>query len=49
MNAFCKKNSIELLEAPIHNHIAIGLVERSIQTIKRPLSVSKKHQKKNVI
>ena len=31
---FCNKNNIEIIEAPVNDHRAIGLVERLIQTIK---------------
>ena len=37
IKAFCSQNNIQLIEAPIHNHRAIGLVERLIQTIKNRL------------
>ena len=36
--AFCNQNNIKLIEAPIHHHRAIGLVERLIQTIKNRLA-----------
>ena len=32
------QNNIQLIEAPIHDHRAIGLVERLIQTIKNRLA-----------
>ena len=35
--AFCNQNKIQLIEAPIHDHKAIGLVEGLIQTIKNRL------------
>ena len=34
IKAFYSQNNIQLIQAPIHNHRAIGLVERLIQTIK---------------
>ena len=34
IKTFCNQNNIQLIEAPIHDHRAIGLVERLIQTIK---------------
>ena len=38
INAFCsRQNNIQLIETPIHDHGAIGLVERLIQTIKNRL------------
>ena len=39
--AFCSQNNIQLIEAPIHDHRAIGLVERLIQTIKDRLACIK--------
>ena len=30
---FCNKNNIEIIEAPVNEHRAIGLVERLTQTI----------------
>ena len=41
ITAFCSQNNIQLIEAPIHDHRAIGLVERLIQTIKIRLAVIK--------
>ena len=38
IKAFCGQNNIQLNEAPIHDHRAIGLVERLIQTIKNRLA-----------
>ena len=38
---FCSQNNIQLIEAPIHDHRAIGLVERLIQTIKNRLACIK--------
>ena len=37
IKAFCSQNNIQLIEAPIHDHRAIGLVERLIQAIKSRL------------
>ena len=37
VKTFCSQNNIQLVEAPIHDHRAIGLVERLIQTIKNRL------------
>ena len=34
VKTFCKKNNIEIIEAPVNDHRAIELVERLIQTIK---------------
>ena len=33
VKTFCNKNNIEIIEAPVNDHRAIGLVERLIQTI----------------
>ena len=41
IKTFCNQNNIELIEAPIHDHRAIGLVERLIQTIKNRLACIK--------
>ena len=41
IKAFCNQNNIQLIEAPIHFHRAIGLVERLIQTIKNRLACIK--------
>ena len=38
IKAFCSRNNIQLIEAPIHDHRAIGLVERLIQRIKNRLA-----------
>ena len=41
IKAFCNQNNIQLIEAPIHDHRAIGLVERPIQAIKNRLACIK--------
>ena len=41
IKTFCSQNNIQLIEAPIHDHKAIGLVERLIQTIKNRLACIK--------
>ena len=41
IKAFCSQNNIQLIEVPIHDHRAIGLVERLIQTIKNRLACIK--------
>ena len=41
IKTFCNQNKIQLIEAPIHDHRAIGLVERLIQTIKNRLACIK--------
>ena len=32
VKTFCNRNNIEIIEAPVNRHRAIGLVERLIQT-----------------
>ena len=39
--AICNQNNIQLIEAAIHDHRAIGLVERLIETIKNRLACIK--------
>ena len=41
IKTFCNQNKIQLIEAPIHDRGAIGLVERLIQTIKNRLACIK--------
>ena len=41
IQAFCNQINIQLIEAPIHNHRAIGLVESLIQTIKNQFACIK--------
>ena len=41
IKAFCSQNNIQLIEAPVHDHRAIELVERLIQTIKNGLACIK--------
>ena len=41
IKAFCNQNNIQLIEAPIYDHRAIGLVERLTQTIKNRLACIK--------
>ena len=38
VKTFCNKNNIDIIEAPVNDHRAIGLVERLIQTIKKRLA-----------
>ena len=38
IKAFCNQNNIQLIESPLHDHRATGLVERLIQTIKNRLA-----------
>ena len=38
VKTFCSQNKIQLIKIPIHDHRAIGLVERLIQTIKNRLA-----------
>ena len=37
----CNKNDVEMIEAPVNNHRAIGLVESLIQTIRSRLACIK--------
>ena len=41
---FCNKNNIEIIEAPVNDHRAMGLVERLIQTIKNRLACIKEEK-----
>ena len=41
VKTFCNKNNIDIIEAPVNDHRAIGLVERRIQTIKNRLACIK--------
>ena len=45
VTSYCNENNIDILDAPVGDHRAIGLVERMIQTIKRPLSCMKAENK----
>ena len=42
---YCNENNINILDAPVGDHRAIGLVERMIQTIERRLSCMKAENK----
>ena len=42
LQTFCNKNNIEIIEAPVNNYCAIGLVERKIQLIRNRLAFIKK-------
>ena len=41
VKTFCNKNKIDIIEGPVNDHGAIGLVERLIQTIKNRLACTK--------
>ena len=41
IKTFCSQNIIQLFQAPIHDHRAVGLVDRLIQTIKNRLACIK--------
>ena len=45
VNNYYNENSINIIDAPVGDHRAIGLVERMIQTIKRRLSCMKAENK----
>ena len=40
----CNKNNLDIIEAPVNDHRAIGLVERLIQTIKNRLACIKEEK-----
>ena len=44
VKTFCNKNNIEIIEAPVNDHRAIGSVERLIQTIKNRLACIKEEK-----
>ena len=44
VKTFCNKNNIDIIEAPVNDHRAIGLVERLIQTIKNRLACIKEER-----
>ena len=44
VKTFCNKNNIDIIEAPVNEHRAIGLVERLIQTIKNRLACIKEEK-----
>ena len=41
VKTFCNKNNVDIIEVPVNDHCAIGLVERLIQTIKNRLACIK--------
>ena len=46
---YCNESNINILDAPVGDHRAIGLVERMIQTIKRRLSCMKAENKETFL
>ena len=44
VKTFCNKNNIEIIEAPVNDHRAIGVVERLIRTIKNRLACIKEEK-----
>ena len=44
VKTFCNKNNIDIIEAPVNDHRAIGLVERLIQKIKNRLACIKEEK-----
>ena len=44
VNTFCIENNIDIIEAPVNDHRAIGLVEIFIQTIKNKLACIKEEK-----
>ena len=49
IKAFCNQNNLQLIEAPIHDHRPVGLVESLIQTIKNRLACIKRRREINLI
>ena len=47
VKTFCNKKNIDIIEAPVNYHRAIGLVERIIQTIKNRLACIKEEKSSN--
>ena len=47
VKTFCNKNSIQIIEAPVNDYRAIGLVEKLIQTIKNRLASIKEEKSLN--
>ena len=48
VKTFCNKNNIDIIEAPVNDHRAIGLVEGLIQTIKkRPACIKEEKSSTN--
>ena len=47
VKTFCRKINIDIIEAPVNDHRAIGLVERLIQTIKIRLACIKEEKSTN--
>ena len=47
VETFCNKNNIEIIEAPVNGHRAIGLLERLNQTIKNRLACIKEEESAN--
>ena len=45
VKTFCNKNNTEIIEAPVNDHRAIGLVERLIQTNTNILACIKEKKK----
>ena len=44
VKTFCNKNNIDIIEAPVNDHRAIGLVERPFQTIKNRFACIKEEK-----
>ena len=44
---FCNRDNIEIVEAPVNDHRAVGLVERLIQTIRNGLACIKEEKSAN--
>ena len=44
VKTFCNKNNIQIIEAPVNDYRAIGLVERLVQTIKIRLACTEEEK-----
>ena len=47
LKTFCNRDNIEIIEAPVNDHRAVGLVERLIQTIRNRLACIKEEKSAN--
>ena len=47
VETFCNRDNIEIIEAPVNDHRAVGLVERLIQAIRNRLACIKEEKSAN--
>ena len=47
LKTFCKRDNIEIIEAPVNDHRAVGLVEGLIQTIRNRLACIREEKSAN--